>query len=127
MPDGENERAKAICAVCPVASQCLSYALAIGAAGIYGGLDEKERMLLFQPGVMAEGAVTVDWYSSEEMEEYSRDEDDYLPTLVSGLVTLILTESPEHPTPGTSDQRSPDECWDLLSRTYDPCPPSQLR
>jgi WhiB family redox-sensing transcriptional regulator len=39
--------AKAICATCDVAAQCLDYALTTGQNyGIYGGLDEKERRKL---------------------------------------------------------------------------------
>jgi WhiB family transcriptional regulator, redox-sensing transcriptional regulator len=37
-------RAKAVCAVCPVKSQCLDYAMAIREPyGIWGGLTEAER------------------------------------------------------------------------------------
>ena len=38
------ERAKAICAACPVRQDCLAFALRIGQAdGIWGGLTEEER------------------------------------------------------------------------------------
>ncbi len=38
------ERAKAICAVCPVAGQCLDYALDTGQAdGVWGGMSADER------------------------------------------------------------------------------------
>ena len=38
------ERAKAICAACPVRRDCLAFALRIGQAdGIWGGLTEEER------------------------------------------------------------------------------------
>lgn len=34
---------KAICAECPVTGECLSYALANGEQGIWGGLNDEER------------------------------------------------------------------------------------
>lgn len=41
------ERAKAICAVCPVRDDCLEFALATNQpAGIFGGLTEDERRSL---------------------------------------------------------------------------------
>jgi len=45
---GQAIRAKAVCGRCPVARQCLSYALAAGsrAQGIWGGLSEDERVAL---------------------------------------------------------------------------------
>lgn len=43
----EIQRAKAICAGCPVRRPCLSYALATSQEfGIWGGRDESERRLL---------------------------------------------------------------------------------
>jgi WhiB family transcriptional regulator, redox-sensing transcriptional regulator len=40
------ERAKAVCAGCPVRSDCLRYALAAGPLqGVWGGLTEEERRL----------------------------------------------------------------------------------
>jgi WhiB family transcriptional regulator, redox-sensing transcriptional regulator len=43
------ERAKAVCAGCPVLSDCLRYALAAGPLqGVWGGLTEDERRLLRQ-------------------------------------------------------------------------------
>ena len=51
-PDGERGRnrsaresaAKAVCAVCPVLTQCRSHALAVPELyGIWGGLGEEER------------------------------------------------------------------------------------
>lgn len=54
-PDGERgraakrrqERAKAICAECPVAAECREYALNYQEPfGIWGGLSEDERMIL---------------------------------------------------------------------------------
>jgi len=43
------ERAKAVCAGCPVRSDCLRYALAAGPLqGVWGGLTEEERRLLRQ-------------------------------------------------------------------------------
>lgn len=42
-----EERAKAICAECPVQKECLEYALAIREQhGIWGGLNEVERKQL---------------------------------------------------------------------------------
>ena len=41
------EKAKAICSVCPVATDCLSYALETNQrSGIWGGTSEKERKSL---------------------------------------------------------------------------------
>ncbi len=41
------QRAKAVCARCPVQRPCLAYALATRQEfGIWGGLDENERLLL---------------------------------------------------------------------------------
>lgn len=41
---GQSGRpAKEICARCPVASQCLDYALTTGASGVWGGTSEKDR------------------------------------------------------------------------------------
>jgi WhiB family transcriptional regulator, redox-sensing transcriptional regulator len=43
------ERAKAVCAGCPVRSDCLRYALAAGPLqGVWGGLTEEERRLMRQ-------------------------------------------------------------------------------
>jgi WhiB family transcriptional regulator, redox-sensing transcriptional regulator len=43
------ERAKAVCAGCPVRGDCLRYALAAGPLqGVWGGLTEEERRLLRQ-------------------------------------------------------------------------------
>jgi WhiB family redox-sensing transcriptional regulator len=43
------ERAKAVCAGCPVRTDCLGYALAAGPLqGVWGGLTEEERRLLRQ-------------------------------------------------------------------------------
>jgi WhiB family transcriptional regulator, redox-sensing transcriptional regulator len=43
------ERAKAVCADCPVRTDCLRYALAAGPLqGVWGGLTEEERRLLRQ-------------------------------------------------------------------------------
>jgi WhiB family redox-sensing transcriptional regulator len=37
-------RAKAVCALCPVAVQCLEYALSTGQTdGVWGGMSEEER------------------------------------------------------------------------------------
>jgi WhiB family redox-sensing transcriptional regulator len=43
---GPSPRAKRVCVACPVRAECLAFALAIGAAGIWGGLTEKERRAL---------------------------------------------------------------------------------
>lgn len=41
---GPTRAAKAVCAVCPVAAECLDYALKRGERyGIWGGLSERER------------------------------------------------------------------------------------
>jgi WhiB family redox-sensing transcriptional regulator len=43
--------AKAICALCPVITDCLSYALATGQdAGVWGGTTEQERQALRSRG-----------------------------------------------------------------------------
>lgn len=45
--DGVVERAKAICAACPVIEDCLEYALETNQrAGIWGGTSEQERKSL---------------------------------------------------------------------------------
>jgi WhiB family redox-sensing transcriptional regulator len=45
--DANLERAKAVCAVCPVAEDCLEYALETNQrAGIWGGTSEQERKSL---------------------------------------------------------------------------------
>ena len=47
---GREERAKAICATCPVREPCLEYALRIREPhGIWGGLSEAERRPLIIP------------------------------------------------------------------------------
>lgn len=51
--DGEAERAKAVCAECPVRRECLQFALATRQAyGIWGGMSEHERRIVQgrQPG-----------------------------------------------------------------------------
>ncbi|MGH8905660.1 MAG: WhiB family transcriptional regulator [Egibacteraceae bacterium] len=43
----QTERAKAVCARCPVAAQCLEWALNTGQdAGVWGGMSEDERRAL---------------------------------------------------------------------------------
>ena len=43
---GQVARAKAVCAACPVRSDCLRYALTAGPLqGVWGGLTEEERRL----------------------------------------------------------------------------------
>jgi WhiB family redox-sensing transcriptional regulator len=44
---GSTRRPKAICAACPVAAQCLAYALETDQRyGIWGGMSERERRQL---------------------------------------------------------------------------------
>lgn len=46
-PLGDGAEARAVCARCPVADDCLAWALAIGATdGIFGGLDVEDRRAL---------------------------------------------------------------------------------
>jgi WhiB family redox-sensing transcriptional regulator len=48
--DRETARAKAVCARCPVAAQCLAWALESGQDyGIWGGMTEDERRALRRP------------------------------------------------------------------------------
>ena len=56
-PDGDTRSARArvklaklICRGCPVSATCLSWALASGQAGIWGGLTENERHSLQRRG-----------------------------------------------------------------------------
>ena len=56
-PDGDTrsararvKQAKLICRDCPVSATCLSWALASGQAGIWGGLTEAERHSLHRRG-----------------------------------------------------------------------------
>lgn len=45
--EGSTERAKTICAVCPVIDDCLEYALETNQrSGIWGGTSERERKSL---------------------------------------------------------------------------------
>ncbi|HEY7106307.1 MAG TPA: WhiB family transcriptional regulator [Acidimicrobiia bacterium] len=47
--DDPAERAKAICAICPVREPCLEYAItAREKQGVWGGLTEKERRRLIR-------------------------------------------------------------------------------
>ena len=44
------DEAKTVCARCPVAAECLEFAISTGQDyGIFGGLDEKERRKLASP------------------------------------------------------------------------------
>lgn len=44
---GSTRQAKAVCAACPVAAECLDYALATGQRfGIWGGVSERKRRAL---------------------------------------------------------------------------------
>jgi len=46
----QAERAKQVCALCPVKTQCLAWALETNQdAGIWGGLDEEQRRPLRRP------------------------------------------------------------------------------
>ena len=46
---GQVHRAKAVCADCPVRTDCLGYALAADPLhGVWGGMSEEERRLLRQ-------------------------------------------------------------------------------
>ncbi len=46
---GREERAKEVCAICPVRKECLEYALATKEPyGIWGGLNEPERRALLR-------------------------------------------------------------------------------
>ena len=48
--EAREERAKAICRECPVQRECLDYALRIREPhGIWGGLNETERRMLWDP------------------------------------------------------------------------------
>ncbi|MEX0664164.1 MAG: WhiB family transcriptional regulator [Acidimicrobiia bacterium] len=56
-PDREarEARAKAICGGCPVQVECLEYAVRIREwHGIWGGLNENERRLLWDPDAVSE-------------------------------------------------------------------------
>jgi len=45
--EGREQRAKSICAICPVRAACLDYAMSIHEPhGIWGGLNEVERKQL---------------------------------------------------------------------------------
>ena len=47
---GSAQKAKAVCAGCPVAAACLDYALASGQQfGVWAGLDERERQGMNRP------------------------------------------------------------------------------
>ena len=54
---------KAVCAGCPVKSQCLAYALKVRVQGVWGGTHDKDRGLLRrQLGIVAEELPTVEDY-----------------------------------------------------------------
>ncbi len=44
--DREVDRAKAICAECPVRMECAEWALDVATDGVFGGLDPDERRAL---------------------------------------------------------------------------------
>jgi WhiB family redox-sensing transcriptional regulator len=51
----DNERAKAVCALCPLQDPCLRWALRNGIQfGIWGGLDEDERRTINPMGEPSE-------------------------------------------------------------------------
>jgi WhiB family redox-sensing transcriptional regulator len=55
----QTREATAVCAVCPVTGQCLSWALASNQeTGIWGGLDERERRSLRRRTQRAEAGDT---------------------------------------------------------------------
>src|SRR5688572_11954482 len=47
----EEAAAIAVCNRCPVAGNCLNWALATGEKGIWGGTTTRERRLLKRPGI----------------------------------------------------------------------------
>lgn len=49
------EAARAICATCAVADDCLTYALRNNAIGVWGGTTEKERRTMPKPGKLCPG------------------------------------------------------------------------
>ena len=56
--EARERRAKAICAVCPVRTPCLDYALEIREPhGIWGGLNELERKALIADSPLAPAEV----------------------------------------------------------------------
>ncbi|HEY1919397.1 MAG TPA: WhiB family transcriptional regulator, partial [Streptosporangiaceae bacterium] len=62
----EIQRAKAICARCPVQLPCLTYALATSQEfGIWGGRDEAERRLLHWQWRESRLAARTDTHSHE--------------------------------------------------------------
>jgi WhiB family redox-sensing transcriptional regulator len=57
----DTQRAKAICASCPVRQRCLAFALATGQEfGIWGGYDEAELRALHREQHLAERAGRAD-------------------------------------------------------------------
>jgi WhiB family redox-sensing transcriptional regulator len=51
------ERAKSVCRTCVVVEACLQHALTVGEHhGVWGGLDEEERRLLFRGDARGFGA-----------------------------------------------------------------------
>jgi WhiB family redox-sensing transcriptional regulator len=54
LPADEAERAKAVCAGCPVRRECLQFALATRQAyGVWGGMTEQERRTVHLPALIA--------------------------------------------------------------------------
>ena len=54
---GREQRAKSICAICPVRVECLEYAIRIREShGIWGGLNELDRRLLIRDRERRAGA-----------------------------------------------------------------------
>jgi WhiB family transcriptional regulator, redox-sensing transcriptional regulator len=54
----EIAAAKAVCAVCPVTSECLEWALAMGVSGIWGGTSENERREMRKRAAASGGSTT---------------------------------------------------------------------
>jgi WhiB family transcriptional regulator, redox-sensing transcriptional regulator len=53
---GNAAAARAICAACPVAAECLAYAVSVPERhGVFGGLSEEERRGMRPPGLCRSG------------------------------------------------------------------------
>jgi WhiB family redox-sensing transcriptional regulator len=50
--------AKAVCALCPVKTECLEWALAMGVDGVWGGTSDEERRAIKQRATASGGS---DW------------------------------------------------------------------
>jgi WhiB family redox-sensing transcriptional regulator len=59
--DEREQRAKAICATCPVIAECAAHALAVREAyGVWGGLTEHEREAMLRRGHRRSWVETAD-------------------------------------------------------------------